>query len=44
MVTDSNRIRKISLGSYQIVKEKSIPVIGDSSGNEFFCESFVGVY
>jgi hypothetical protein len=33
MVTDSNRIRKISLESYQIVKEKNIPVIEDSNGN-----------
>lgn len=32
MITDSNRIRKISLVSYQILKEKSIPVVvGDTT-------------
>lgn len=29
MVTDSNKIRKISLGTYQIVKERGIPMVGD---------------
>ncbi len=43
MVTDSNRIRKISLGSYQIVKEKSIPVIGDNSGNAKTASSLLKV-
>lgn len=31
MVTDSNKIRKISMGSYQIVKEKMVPSLGESN-------------
>ena len=34
MVTDANRIRKISMGNYQIVKEKMIPSLSNENVNE----------